>query len=99
MNVGGTGLNANTVVLINYASGLITGDAFGVSGTQTPSLTITNFGTISATGVAAFGIFGNVVNVTNSGTISTVTGSAGVAIQMASGSDNTQVDGAAIFRP
>ena len=41
---GGTGINANTLVLTNYKTGLITGDAFGVSGSQTPHLTITNFG-------------------------------------------------------
>jgi hypothetical protein len=71
---GGTGLNANTLVLINYQGGLITGDAFGVSGSQTPNLTITNFGTISATGLGGTAIAGNVVNVTNSGTISAISG-------------------------
>jgi uncharacterized protein with beta-barrel porin domain len=83
---GGTGVNANTLVLTNYASGLITGDGFGVSGLQTPNLTITNFGTISGTGLGAFGVLGNVVNITNSGTIATTPGNAGVAILMASGS-------------
>ena len=66
---GGTGLNANTLVLTNYSSGLITGDAFGVSGSQTPNLTITNFGTISSTGFAGVAIQGNTVDITNSGAI------------------------------
>ena len=85
--LGGTGINANTLVLTNYASGLITGDGFGVSGSQTPNLTITNFGTISATGLGGVGVGGNVVNITNSGTISATSGgTAMAAISMASGS-------------
>jgi uncharacterized protein with beta-barrel porin domain len=83
---GGTGLNANTLILTNYASGLITGDAFGVSGSQTPNLTITNFGTISATGLGGTAVQGNVVTIVNSGTISAAAGSGGNAISMTSGS-------------
>jgi uncharacterized protein with beta-barrel porin domain len=83
---GGTGVNANTLVLTNYASGLITGDGFGVAGTQSPNLTITNFGTITGTGFGTFGVWGNVVNITNSGTISAAPGTGGQAILMVSGS-------------
>jgi len=88
---GGTGLNADTLVLINYQGGLITGDAFGVSGSQTPNLTITNFGTISATGLGGTAIAGNVVNVTNSGTISG--GTASNAISMTTGSVTNNAGG------
>jgi uncharacterized protein with beta-barrel porin domain len=91
---GGTGLNANTLVLINYQTGLITGDAFGVSGSQTPNLTITNFGTISATGLGGTAIQGNVVNVTNSGTISAASGGGSLsAISMTSGSVTNNAGG------
>ena len=91
---GGTGLNANTLVLINYQTGLITGDAFGVSGSQTPHLTITNFGTISATGLGGTAIQGNVVNVTNSGTISAASGGGSLsAISMTSGSVTNNAGG------
>jgi uncharacterized protein with beta-barrel porin domain len=94
VNAGGTGLNANTLVLTNFASGLITGDTFGVSGTQTPNLTITNFGTISATGPTGTAIWGNVVNVTNSGTISALSGGTGSnAILMSSGSVTNNTGG------
>jgi uncharacterized protein with beta-barrel porin domain len=88
---GGTGINANTLVLTNYQTGLITGDAFGVSGLQTPHLTIANFGTISATGPGGFAIQGNVVNVTNSGTISG--GTASSAISMTSGTITNNAGG------
>jgi uncharacterized protein with beta-barrel porin domain len=83
---GGTGINANTLILTNYSTGLITGDAFGVSGSQTPNLTITNFGTISATGFGGIAIQGNVVTVVNSGNISAASGGALNAISMTSGS-------------
>jgi autotransporter-associated beta strand protein len=89
----GAGINANTLVLTNYASGLITGDGFGVSGSQTPNLTITNFGTISATGFGAFGVFGNVVTIVNSGTISTAPGQAGQTVLMNSGSVTNNAGG------
>ena len=81
-------VNANTLTLINYASGIITGYGGAISGSQTPTLTITNFGTISGgIGAASSGaISGNVVNVTNSGTISIASGRGGPAISMASGS-------------
>jgi hypothetical protein len=85
---GGTGINANTLVLTNYASGLITGDGFGVSGSQTPNLTITNFGTISATGFAGIAIQGNVVTLVNSGNIS-----GSNAISMTSGSITNNTGG------
>ena len=90
---GGTGLNANTLVLTNYASGLITGDGFGVSGSQTPNLTITNFGTISATGFGGVGVQGNVVTIVNSGTISVAAGSGGEAISTTSGSISNNAGG------
>jgi autotransporter-associated beta strand protein len=85
---GGVGVNVNTLTLTNYASGVITGDAAAISGSFTPNLTITNFGTISGGIDAGIGgaISGNVVNVTNSGTISSATGSGGPAISMVSGS-------------
>jgi hypothetical protein len=35
------------LTLTNYASGVITGDAGAISGTQTPILNVTNFGTIT----------------------------------------------------
>jgi uncharacterized protein with beta-barrel porin domain len=83
---GGTGLNANTLSLINFASGVITGDAFGVSGSQTPNLTITNFGTISSTGLGSTAIQGNGVAVVNFGTISALSGGGGSnAISMVRG--------------
>jgi uncharacterized protein with beta-barrel porin domain len=91
---GGTGINANTLVLTNYKTGLVTGDAFGVSGSQTPHLTITNFGTISATGLGGIAILGNVVHVTNSGTISALSGGGSLnAISMASGSVTNNAGG------
>src|ERR1700730_9579507 len=90
---GGAGINANTLVLTNYVSGVITGDGFGVSGSQSPNLTITNFGTISATGFGAFGVFGNVVTIVNSGTISTAPGQAGQAVSMFSGSVTNNAGG------
>jgi uncharacterized protein with beta-barrel porin domain len=90
---GGAGINANTLVLTNYVSGLITGDGFGVSGSQSPNLTITNFGTISATGSGAFGVLGNVVTIVNSGTISTAPGQAGQAVSMFSGSVTNNAGG------
>jgi hypothetical protein len=70
-------VNADSLTLTNYASGVITGYGGAISGSQTPTLTITNFGTISAgVGAASSGaISGNVVNVTNSGTISIASGS------------------------
>jgi autotransporter-associated beta strand protein len=84
---GGTAVSANTLTLTNYASGIITADSVGISGSQTPTLTVTNFGTISATGSdATNAISGNVVKVTNSGTISVAIGPGGTAISMASGS-------------
>jgi len=84
---GGTGLSANTLVLTNYSTGLITGDGFGIAGSQTPNLTITNFGTISATGLAGTAIQGNTVNIVNSGIISALSGGGGLnAISTTSGS-------------
>ena len=82
----GTGINASTLVLTNYASGVVTGDAFGISGSLAPNLTITNFGTISSTGIGGVAISGNTVNLVNSGTVSSVNGSGGQAISMISGS-------------
>src|SRR5262249_23462549 len=76
----GTGVNANTLILTNYSTGLITGDGFGVSGSQTPDLTITNFGTISSTGFSGIAIEGNTVNITNSGSITSAAGSFGAAV-------------------
>jgi len=91
---GGTGINANTLVLTNYQTGLITGDGFGVSGSQTPHLTIMNFGTISATGLGGIAILGNIVNVTNSGTISAASGGGSLnAISMTSGSVTNNAGG------
>jgi uncharacterized protein with beta-barrel porin domain len=91
---GGTGINANTLVLTNYKTGLITGDAFGVTGSQTPHLTITNFGNISATGLGGIAILGNVVKVTNSGTISALSGGGSLnAISMESGSVTNNAGG------
>jgi fibronectin-binding autotransporter adhesin len=86
---GGTGLNAKTLVLTNYATGLITGDAFGVSGSLTPNLTVTNFGTISSTGLAGVAIGGSVVTIVNSGTITSATGSAGTGISTSSAASPT----------
>ncbi|HUI15770.1 MAG TPA: autotransporter domain-containing protein [Xanthobacteraceae bacterium] len=91
---GGTGVNANNLTLTNYASGIISGDGGAISGSMTPTLTITNFGTISGGIDAASGaISGNVVNVTNSGTISVASGSGGSAISMASGSVTNNAGG------
>jgi uncharacterized protein with beta-barrel porin domain len=73
---GGTAVNVNALTLVNYASGVITGDGFGVSGSQTPVLTVTNFGTISGIGLGAAGIEGNAVFLMNSGTVSVPVGSA-----------------------
>jgi uncharacterized protein with beta-barrel porin domain len=87
---GGIGLNANTLVLTNFSTGLIIGDAFGVSGGQNPALTITNFGTILATGFAGTAIAGDVVNLVNSGTVSTILGN---AVIMTSGSIVNNIGG------
>jgi plastocyanin len=91
---GGVAINANTLTLTNNASGVISGDGGAISGSQTPTLTITNFGTISG-GIDAGGgaISGNVVNVTNSGSISVASGSGGPAISMASGSVTNNAGG------
>jgi uncharacterized protein with beta-barrel porin domain len=84
---GGIAINVNTLTLTNYASGVIAGDGGAISGSGSPSITVTNFGTISGGIDAASGVIaGNVVNVTNSGTISAASGSGGPAISMASGS-------------
>jgi outer membrane autotransporter protein len=88
---GGTGINANALALVNFASGVITGDSFGVSGLNTPNLTIANFGTISGTGLSGMGIEGNVVTLVNSGTVSGGTG--GSAISMDHGTITNNVGG------
>ncbi|SHK04332.1 Uncharacterized conserved protein, contains a C-terminal beta-barrel porin domain [Bradyrhizobium lablabi] len=93
VNPGSTGLNANTVVLTNYASGVITGDQFGVSGNQTPTLTITNLGTISVTGFGGAAVQGNVVNVVNSGTILSAPGTGAQAIGLNNGSITNNAGG------
>ncbi len=91
---GGIAVNANSLTLTNYASGVIRGDGGAISGSQTPALTITNFGTISGGIDAASGaIFGNVVNVTNSGSIAVASGSGGSAIAMTSGSVTNNAGG------
>jgi hypothetical protein len=83
----GTAILANTLTLTNYASGTISGDGGAISGSMTPNLTITNYGTITGGIDSAQGaISGSVVNVTNSGTISIASGSGGPAISMVSGS-------------
>ncbi len=90
----GTGLSANTLVLTNYSTGLITGDGFGIAGSQTPNLTITNFGTISATGLAGTAIQGNTVTIVNSGIISALSGGGGSnAISTNSGSITNNAGG------
>jgi uncharacterized protein with beta-barrel porin domain len=91
--LGGIGVNANTLVLTNFASGLITGDGFGVSGSQTPTLTITNLGTISSTGLGGVAVEGNTVTLVNSGSISSATGSGGQAVNLASGSITNNAGG------
>ncbi len=53
-SLSGTAILANTLILTNYASGVISGDGGAVSGSQTPTLTITNFGAISGGIDAAF---------------------------------------------
>jgi uncharacterized protein with beta-barrel porin domain len=91
---GGTGINANTLNLTNYADGTVSGDSFGVSGTQTPILTITNLGTISATGAGAFVVLGNTVTIVNSGTISATASNTGTtAISTSSGSITNNANG------
>jgi hypothetical protein len=85
--LGGTGILVNNLTLTNYASGVISGDAGGVSGNQTPTLNVTNFGTITggaqSAGTGAIG--GNTVNVTNFGTLTTLAGSGAAAINTNSG--------------
>ena len=91
---GGTGINANTLNLTNYADGTVTGDGFGISGSQSPILTITNLGTISATGAGAFVILGNTVTIVNSGTISATASNTGTtAISTSSGSITNNTNG------
>jgi len=85
--LGGTGILVNNLTLTNYASGVISGDAGGVSGNQTPTLNVTNFGTITG-GAQSAGtgtIGGNTVNVTNFGTLTTLAGSGAAAINTNSG--------------
>ncbi|HEY2231023.1 MAG TPA: hypothetical protein VGI22_25470, partial [Xanthobacteraceae bacterium] len=64
--LGGTAINVNSLTLVNYASGVVTGDAFAISGSQTPFATITNFVTISTIagdfGVAIQFNHANIVN-------------------------------------
>jgi hypothetical protein len=85
INAGSIGINANMLVLTNFASGLITGDGFGVSGSQNPNLTVTNFGTICATGLGGFALLGSVVNLVNFGTLTSASGSGGIAVQLTNG--------------
>jgi uncharacterized protein with beta-barrel porin domain len=54
----GTAISVNLLTLVNYASGVITGDGGAITGTTSPIATITNFGTISATGGLSTAIFG-----------------------------------------
>jgi outer membrane autotransporter protein len=62
----GTAINVNSLTLVNYASGVITGDGGAISGSFIPVATITNFGTISATGGLSTAIFGiNHATITN----------------------------------
>jgi hypothetical protein len=78
---GGTGIVVDNLNLTN------SGDGGAVSGSQTPILTITNFGKIIG-GIDTGGsgaIQGNVVNLTNSGTVSVVAGGGGPAISMNNG--------------
>jgi outer membrane autotransporter protein len=91
---GGAGINADTLTLTNYAGGVVSGDGFGVSGSSSPVLTITNMGTISATGVAGVAVEGNTVTITNSGTISALDGgSGGNGVSTDSGSITNNVGG------
>jgi uncharacterized protein with beta-barrel porin domain len=73
--------------LTNFASGVISGDGGAVSGSQTPILTVTNFGKIlgGIDSAGAGAIQGNIVNLTNSGTVSVATGSGAAAISMNNG--------------
>jgi uncharacterized protein with beta-barrel porin domain len=87
VGLGGTGILVNNLTLTNYATGVITGDAGAVSGGQTPTLNVTNFGTITgglqSNGTGAIG--GNVVNVMNFGVLSTLAGSGAAAINTSTG--------------
>src|SRR5262249_57750452 len=75
---GGTAINVNSLTLVNFASGVITGDLFGVAGSLNPSLTITNFGTISATGLGGVAIQMNNGSITNNSG-GTIVGPLGIA--------------------
>ena len=78
---GGAAINANTAAaVLNYASGLITSDSTAISA---PTVSVINFGTISGTGLGADGIGGGLVQVINSGSITSGLGAA--AISMTSG--------------
>ena len=77
---GGVAVNANTLTLVNKASGVIKGNGGAISGSQTPVLTITNLGKITSGANSFATISGNVVDVTNSGTISIAANAGGSAI-------------------
>ncbi len=82
---GGVAVNANTLTLVNKASGVIKGNGGAISGSQTPVLTITNLGKITSGANSFATISGNVVDVTNSGTISIAANAGGSAISTESG--------------
>lgn len=78
---GGTAINATTSATVtNYALGLITSDSTAISA---PTISVINLGTISGTGLGANAVGGGVVQVTNSGSITSGLGAA--AISMTSG--------------
>jgi uncharacterized protein with beta-barrel porin domain len=86
---GGTAINATTSVNVtNDASGIITSDGSAITA---PTAVVTNFGTISGTGLGASGIAGGTVTVTNSGSILSSSGAA--AISMTAGTIVNNVGG------
>jgi uncharacterized protein with beta-barrel porin domain len=75
----GNAISAGTAATVtNLASGIITADGNAITA---PTITVTNFGSISGTGFAASGIFGGSnVTVTNSGSISGSVAAAAIAM-------------------
>ena len=84
---GGTAINATTSATVtNYGSGLITSDSTAISA---PTISVINLGTISGTGLGADAIGGGLVQVINSGSITSGLGAAAISMTSGAITNNT----------